>query len=134
MPRLFLLGAALGSFLAVALGAFGAHALQGMGGTAEEVTRAMGTWTKAVQYQFHPSLALLGIGVWMLQRPDLARPLGVAGGWFLAGLLLFCGSLYLLVLSGQRWLGAVTPFGGTAFLIGWAALARAAWLTRPRSG
>jgi len=63
----------------------------------------------------------------MLSQWPAARAAGLAGWCFLGGTLLFSGSLYLLVASGQRWLGAVTPFGGLLFMAGWGCLAWAAW-------
>jgi uncharacterized membrane protein YgdD (TMEM256/DUF423 family) len=121
--RWLLLGA-LGGFLTVALGAFGAHGLEG-----RLTAQAMGWWHKAVAYQGLHALALLTCGLLGLHTRHAA--LSVAGWAFAAGILLFSGSLYLLALSGERWLGAVTPFGGTAFLVGWGALAVAA-LRLPR--
>jgi uncharacterized membrane protein YgdD (TMEM256/DUF423 family) len=112
------LGALLG-FLAVALGAFGAHALR------SRVPPALvETFETGVRYQMYHALALLACA-WALDRHT-----GGAAGWaaaaawlFLAGSVLFCGSLYVLTLSGARWWGAVTPLGGLAFLAGWACLA-----------
>jgi uncharacterized membrane protein YgdD (TMEM256/DUF423 family) len=78
-----------------------------------------------VRYQTYHALALLAVGLAGGRWPGTAV---VAAGWlFLAGTVLFAGSLYLLALTGTRWLGAVTPLGGVAFLAGWAALAWAAW-------
>ncbi len=120
-PRLALLFAASFLFAAVALGAFGAHALK-----AELAPESMATYQTAVQYHFWHALGLLGIGTLLAQRPD--SPMLRAAAWLLvAGILLFSGSLYALALTGVRGLGAVTPFGGVAFLGGWACLARAAW-------
>lgn len=113
-----MLGALFG-LLTVAFGAFGAHALQG-----RLSPQALGWWDKAVHYQGLHALALLAAGLLGLHAPG--RALAVAGWAFAAGILLFSGSLYLLALTDLRWLGAVTPFGGTAFLLGWGALALAA--------
>lgn len=112
---LFLGAAAM--FVAVGLGAFGAHALKGR--LSPDMIAA---WHTAVQYQAWHALALLGVGVLLRQTPDRAL-FGGAGWLFAAGIVLFCGSLYLLALTGTRALGAVTPFGGLAFLAGWALLA-----------
>ena len=109
------LGAAF-MFVAVALGAFGAHALKGR--LAPDMTSV---WQTAVQYQAWHALALFGLGLLMLHFPERAG-LGLAGWLFVAGILLFSGSLYVLALTGVRGLGAVTPFGGVAFLAGWAVL------------
>ena len=120
-PRLALvLGAAL-AFLAVALGAFGAHALK-----ARLTPDDAAIWHTAVQYHGWHALALLAAGLMLVQRPD-ATAVALAAWLFVAGVVLFSGSLYLLALTGVRALGAVTPLGGAAFLAGWAALAWGAW-------
>ena len=109
------LGAAF-MFVAVALGAFGAHALKG------RLTPDMtSVWQTAVQYHAWHALALFALGLLMLHFPERAG-LGLAAWLFVAGILLFSGSLYALALMGVRGLGAVTPFGGVAFLAGWAVL------------
>jgi uncharacterized membrane protein YgdD (TMEM256/DUF423 family) len=119
------LGAALGG-IAVAVGAFGAHGLQG------RVTPEMLTvFEVGVRYQMYHALALVLLGLFAGRGPSPAPievPPGVAPAvWlFLAGIVLFSGSLYALVLTGMRWLGAVTPFGGLAFLAAWVLFARAA--------
>jgi uncharacterized membrane protein YgdD (TMEM256/DUF423 family) len=115
--RLTLVLAAAGMFLAVALGAFGAHALK-----ARLTPEMTSVWHTAVQYQAWHALALLGLGLLMLHFPERAG-LGLAGWLFIAGIVLFSGSLYAMALSGVRGLGAVTPFGGVAFLAGWAVVA-----------
>ena len=107
-------------FLAVALGAFGAHALK-----SRLTPDLQAVWQTAVQYHAWHALALLAIGVLLLVRPD-AR-VGLAAWLFVAGIVLFSGSLYAMVLTGARGLGAVTPFGGVAFLAGWLAFAWGAW-------
>lgn len=115
MKALLVLGAVNGA-LAVVLGAFGAHGLK------SRVDAAMlAVWQTASEYHLVHAVALLIVGM-------LAKQFGggtvVTAGWLLlAGMTIFSGSLYLLVLSGQRWLGAVTPFGGTALILGWLALA-----------
>jgi uncharacterized membrane protein YgdD (TMEM256/DUF423 family) len=103
------------------LGAFGAHALEGQL-SAQQIT----WWHKAVNYQGLHSLALLATGLLALTAPP-SGALKWAGWLFLAGILLFSGSLYALALSGIRSLGMLTPFGGLAFIAGWACLAIAAW-------
>jgi len=122
-------GAILG-FLSVALGAFGAHGLRGKYPIAEsdsfakrmENQRLLENFETAARYNMYHALALAAVGLLAVSRgPSLA--LNVAGWAFLLGMLLFSGSLYTLALTGQRWLGAVTPFGGVAFLVGWIALA-----------
>jgi len=102
-------------FLAVALGAFGAH---GLSATLNRYDTAA-TWEKAVLYHFVHTVVML-----FLARTQPWRP----GPWFcfLAGILIFSGSLYLLAGTNTRWLGAITPFGGLSFLAGWLWLAVAA--------
>jgi uncharacterized membrane protein YgdD (TMEM256/DUF423 family) len=119
--RLALTLAALLLFAAVGLGAFGAHALK-----ARLAPDMLAIWQTAVQYHAWHALALLAIGLYMMHRPD-APVIGVAAWLFVAGIALFSGSLYALALSGTRGLGAITPFGGVAFLAGWLAFAWAAW-------
>jgi uncharacterized membrane protein YgdD (TMEM256/DUF423 family) len=119
--RLALTLAALLLFAAVGLGAFGAHALK-----ARLAPEMLATWQTAVQYHAWHALALLAIGLYTMHRPD-APAIGVAAWLFVAGIALFSGSLYALALTGVRGLGAVTPFGGIAFLAGWLAFAWAAW-------
>jgi uncharacterized membrane protein YgdD (TMEM256/DUF423 family) len=119
--RLALTLAALLLFAAVGLGAFGAHALK-----ARFAPDMLAIWQTAVQYHAWHALALLAIGLYMMHRPD-APVIGVAAWLFVAGIALFSGSLYALALSGTRGLGAITPFGGVAFLAGWLAFAWAAW-------
>ncbi len=104
------------AFLAVAFGAFGAHALRSHVDPAD-----LAIWETGVRYQMYHALGLVAVA-WMCTR--WAGPLVSTAGWlFVAGIVLFSGSLYVLVLSGQRWWGAVTPLGGVAFLIGWGLLA-----------
>jgi len=119
--RTALVLAALAMFAAVALGAFGAHALKGR--LAPDLA---GVWQTAVQYHAWHALALLGVGLLLLHRPDL-RHAGWAGALFVAGIVLFSGSLYALALTGMRGFGAVTPAGGVAFLAGWGLLAWTLW-------
>ena len=119
--RLALAFAAAMLFVAVGVGAFGAHALK-----ARLAPDAMAIYQTAVQYHFWHALGLLAVGILLLQRPDSGAL--AASAWLLvAGILLFCGSLYALALTGSRGWGAVTPVGGTAFLAAWAALGWAAW-------
>lgn len=115
------LGAA-SAFVAVAAGAFGAHALR-----PRLAPELLATFETGVRYQVYHALGLLA-AAWMADRWGLDLPVW-AGGLFVAGSLLFSGSLYALALSGQRWLGAITPFGGVALLAGWLLLTWAA-LTR----
>ncbi len=119
--RLSLTLGALLLFAAVGLGAFGAHALK-----ARLAPDVQAIWQTAVQYHAWHALGLLAAGLLMMHRPD-APALGLAAWLFVAGIALFSGSLYALALSGVRGLGAITPFGGVAFLAGWLAFAWAAW-------
>lgn len=113
-------GAVLG-LLGVALGAFGAHALR----TSLTASGRLDTFETAVKYQFYHALALVLIGVLMQQfgsNPAVVKLLNWAGYSFLAGVLIFSGSLYVLCLTGVTWLGAITPIGGVALIAGWALL------------
>ena len=110
-------GAVLGG-LAVGLGAFGAHALK------ERLTADMlAVFETGVRYQMYHALALVAVAWLASHRADLAAPVGWS---FNVGIALFSGSLYAMTLTGVTRLGIVTPFGGVAFLAGWALLARAA--------
>lgn len=108
--------------LAVALGAFGAHGLRG-----SVEPRLLEVYTTGVHYHMSHALALLAVGLGVRLAPEAARGLAWAGALFLAGILLFSGSLYALALTGVRSLGMVTPFGGVAFLAGWVVFAVAVW-------
>jgi uncharacterized membrane protein YgdD (TMEM256/DUF423 family) len=112
---LMILGAA-NAFLAVGLGAFGAHGLK-----PKLSTEMLAVFQTAVQYHFYHALGLLLIGIVATLWPGSGL-LKVAGWAMLGGIILFSGSLYILSISGIRWLGAVTPFGGLAFLAAWAML------------
>ncbi len=121
MERLFFtLGSVFGA-LGVALGAFGAHTLK------DRLTEdALSTYETAARYQLYHALALLAAAYAITRWPDSSLP--TAAGWlFVAGIALFSGSLYLLSLTDLRWLGAIAPLGGAAFIAGWACLALAAW-------
>ena len=109
------LGAVLG-LLGVGLGAFGAHGLQGRLNPAD-----LATFETAVRYQMYHALALLLVALLLARNPGGAATF--AGWAFLGGALVFSGSLYMMILTDQRWLGAVTPLGGVAFLVGWGVLA-----------
>ena len=108
-------------FVAVAAGAFGGHALK-----TRLSPELMAIYQTAVQYHFVHALGLLAVALLIALRPE-SRPLAIAAWLLVAGLVLFCGSLYALALTGIRGFGALTPFGGVAFLAAWAALVWAAW-------
>jgi uncharacterized membrane protein YgdD (TMEM256/DUF423 family) len=119
MDRVFFGLGALSALLAVAAGAFGAHALR-----SRLVPDTLVVFETAARYHMYHALALLAAGWAVARWPGGAA---VTAGWlFVAGTVIFSGSLYLLSFTGQRWLGAVTPLGGLAFILGWAALAWAA--------
>lgn len=153
MRSFFLAAAAFLGATAVSAGAFGAHALRG----ALEV-RLFEVFQTAAQYQMYHALALLGVALLLYlldargsggeaslfpesrgggavsggspaERPGRTAAL-VAGWAFLIGVLIFSGTLYLMVATGVRWLGAITPFGGTAMIVGWIALLVAALRAR----
>ena len=119
MNRLFLALGAISALVSVAAGAFGAHALR-----SRIAPELLVTFETGARYQMYHALGLIAVA-WAASRwPSSAT---TAAGWLFAlGTLLFSGSLYALALSGVRALGAVTPFGGLAFLAGWALLAWAA--------
>ncbi len=106
---------------AVALGAFGAHALK-----ARLAPDMLAVYQTAVQYHFWHALGLFALALLMLQWE--APVLTLAGWLLLAGLILFCGSLYVLALTGERWVGAITPLGGIASIAAWLVVAWVAWL------
>ncbi len=121
MERTFVMMAAVLMFLGVAAGAFGAHALSDY---FAKFPKYVGTFDTAVRYHTLHALALFGIA-WFSTRTDGA--LVNWSGWLIfIGVLIFSGSLYLLVATGKNWLGAITPIGGVAFLAGWACLFLAA--------
>ena len=120
MDRLFFAVGSLSGFIGVALGAFGAHALKS--GLDPEL---LATFEVGVRYQMYHAFALLAVGWAQTRWPGAAL---TASGWlFVAGTVIFSGSLYALSLSGLRWLGAITPVGGIALLAGWLCLAWAVW-------
>jgi uncharacterized membrane protein YgdD (TMEM256/DUF423 family) len=118
--RVWLAIAAINGLLAVAAGAFGAHALQ-----SRLDAHALQTFETGARYQMYHALAI-GLSVFAMRENGAAPAAQIAAALFLIGILLFSGSLYALALSGVRAFAFVTPFGGAAFLAGWAALAFAA--------
>jgi uncharacterized membrane protein YgdD (TMEM256/DUF423 family) len=109
----------ISGFLAVAFGAFGAHGLQARLAGVVDGERRLGWWQTGAQYHLLHALAI-GLVALLVARAPQARFAGIS---FAIGTLLFSGSLYVMALGGPRWLGAVTPLGGLAFLAGWGTLA-----------
>lgn len=119
MERLFLTLACANGFLAVALGAFGAHGLKSRLEGLEDGAQRLAWWETAAHYQLTHALAL-GLAAYLFtRRPGKAARL--SGFAFTVGIVLFSGSLYAMTLTGMRGLGAVTPLGGVALLVGWGA-------------
>jgi uncharacterized membrane protein YgdD (TMEM256/DUF423 family) len=114
----WLTASGISGFLAVALGAFGAHGLQARLADAADGAKRLSWWQTAAHYHLMHALALAVVAFVIAHAPQ-AR---YAGGAFVLGTLLFSGSLYVMALGGPRWLGAVTPLGGAAFLVGWGVL------------
>lgn len=112
----FVLGSLIGG-IGVAIGAFGAHGLKN-----RIPPEILDSWEVAVRYQMYHALALIAVAWAITQWPAEVKLLSVGGWAFMGGILLFSGSLYILVLSGIKWLGAITPVGGVAFVVGWACL------------
>jgi uncharacterized membrane protein YgdD (TMEM256/DUF423 family) len=119
MDRQFFRLGALSAFLAVAAGAFGAHALR-----ARLSPAMLLVFETGARYQMYHALGLMAVA-WAVTRWP-GKVTSAAGWCFVAGTVLFSGSLYAMALTGQRALGAITPLGGVAFLSGWLCLALAA--------
>jgi len=120
-PKIFLIAGSLNAMLAVMLGAFAAHGLKKT--LADDLLNVFQT---GVQYHFYHALGLIAVGLIAMQ---IQSPTIKLSGWLmLTGIVLFSGSLYLLAISGMRWLGMVTPFGGVCFIVAWAMLAWAIYL------
>ena len=120
MDRLFFALGAIAAFIGVGLGAFAAHGLK-----SRIDANLLATFEIGVRYHMYHALALLGVAWASTKWPNGFTT--SAGGLFVAGIVVFSGSLYVLALTGARWLGAVTPLGGLAFLAGWLCLAWSAW-------
>ena len=116
--RHFILLGAFFAFTGVAMGAFGAHALR-----PSLSARMMEIYQTAVDYQMWHALGLALVGVLQRFHPE-SKLLGWTGGLMCFGIVIFSGSLYILSITGIRWLGAVTPLGGTSFLIAWILMAK----------
>jgi len=110
--RTFIIIGSIAGFLSVALGAFGAHGLKQL-----LSSELMAIYQTAVSYQIYHSLALILIALIFQHQQN--KYIKAAGWIMLAGMLVFSGSLYLLTLTDTRWLGAITPIGGTLLLISW---------------
>lgn len=121
MDRTFFTLAGIFGALAVALGAFGAHALE-----TRLTPDLLSTFETGVRYHFYHVVALIAVAFAIRRWPQSKLPI-IAGWLFVAGILIFAGSLYLLVFTGQSWLGAITPIGGVAFISGWLLLAWTPW-------
>ena len=120
MGRIFFILGAMTAFVGVAAGAFGAHGLK-----SQISAEMLSIFEVGVRYQMYHAFALIAAAWVQAQWPSA---IVTSGGWFfVAGIFLFSGSLYLLSWTGLKWLGAITPLGGLAFLVGWACLALAVW-------
>ncbi|MBE0565431.1 MAG: DUF423 domain-containing protein, partial [Krumholzibacteria bacterium] len=118
--RMFMLLAGINGFLAVALGAFGAHGLKNRLSALPDGAQRLEWWQTAAHYHLAHALAL-GLVALLASRLATDAALPRTAGWaFQLGILLFSGSLYAMTLTGIRALGAVTPVGGVALLVGWA--------------
>jgi uncharacterized membrane protein YgdD (TMEM256/DUF423 family) len=123
LDRVFVSLGGLSGCLAVAAGAFAAHALRD-----RLSADLLDVFQTGATYQMYHALALIGVGILLARFSSDGSSWLTAAGWlFIAGTVLFSGSLYALALSGLSWLGAITPLGGVAFLLGWLALAIGVW-------
>lgn len=113
-PRIIIMIASALAAVSVAAGAFGAHAL-----SSRLEPRMLEVWETAARYNMYHALGLF-VAAWLAQQTEGA-PATVAAISFITGIALFSGSLYTLALTGLKWLGAITPLGGVAFLVGWIA-------------
>jgi uncharacterized membrane protein YgdD (TMEM256/DUF423 family) len=121
MSKFFLIAGAVGMTLAVAFGAFGAHGLK------SKLTKEMlAFFETGVQYHFYHAIGLLIIGLIAHYLPDSSM-LEWSGWLMIFGILIFSGSLYILSISGIRWMGAITPIGGLCFIASWLFIALAVW-------
>ncbi len=124
--RFFLSIGAILAGISVAGGAFATHALK-----AKLDDRALAIFETGARYQMYHAIALILVGLF-ISRTEFGDPLLTTSGIaFILGIVLFSGSLYALSLSGMKWLGAVAPLGGTAFMVGWLCFAVAAWRWKP---
>lgn len=120
MERTWMISAAVQGFLAVALGAFGAHGLKSKLAGLADAAQRMGWWQTASQYHLAHALAF---GLCALVATRYPGSAANASGWlFHAGIAIFCGTLYVMALTGSPWLGRITPIGGLCLLGGWLAV------------
>jgi uncharacterized membrane protein YgdD (TMEM256/DUF423 family) len=122
LTRIFLATAAIFGGLSVAGGAFASHALK------DKLTdRALAIFETGARYQMYHALALLLVAL-LFNRAEQSQTFFAVAGWaFIVGTVIFSGSLYTLSLTNIKWLGAITPLGGVAYIVGWGCLAVAAW-------
>lgn len=125
MVRIFIFIGSILAGLSVAGGAFASHALKN-----KLSDRALEIFETGTKYQMYHALALLFVALLLTRLESPSMTLMSAGYAFIIGILIFSGSLYALSLTGIKWLGAITPFGGVAFLIGWGSLAITAWTVK----
>lgn len=111
--KTFIVIGAIAMALGVVLGAFGAHGLK-----ARLTPDLLAVYQTGVEYHLYHALGLILVGILVVQFPHVSG-LKVGGWLLLAGILVFSGSLYVLAITGVRWLGAITPIGGLAFIVGW---------------
>ena len=121
MTRIFLAIASIFGGISVVFGAFASHALKD-----RLSDKSLAIWETGTKYQMYHALALMLVAILVSRYPN-STLLTTAGYAFIAGIFIFSGSLYALTLTGIKWLGAITPIGGTAFIIGWLCLAIATW-------
>ncbi|MEL6578496.1 MAG: DUF423 domain-containing protein [Cyanobacteria bacterium J06621_12] len=121
MSRIFLTIASMLGGISVIFGAFASHALQD-----RLSAKSLAIWNTGTTYQMYHALALMLVALLLSRFPN-STLITVAGYAFIAGIFVFSGSLYALTLTGIKWLGAITPLGGMAFIIGWLCLALASW-------
>lgn len=117
MDKIFMTLGCVFAALSVTIGAFGAHYLK-------DILQSYGrieTFETAVKYQFYHSIGLLFLG--LIMQKNINSNFNIAGYLFVAGIVIFSGSLYILSLTGIKWLGAITPIGGLAFIVAWLLMA-----------
>jgi uncharacterized membrane protein YgdD (TMEM256/DUF423 family) len=120
MSRVFVILSGMLGFTAVALGAFGAHGLRSRLQDLPDGAKRLEWWNTAAQYHLNHALAL-AVAAWLLHR-GAGTAANLAGWSFVGGVALFSGSLYVMTVTGQTKLGAITPLGGLLFLVGWGAV------------